>query len=605
MWAMMALMTAVGAVSASIAWFTSNAIVSNGALDASTEAAFFAGGDGSKEITRDENGNILTYGPYIINRPVHFYNLAWLQYMGYFNRDIDRDGAIDQNYFQIDADLDMLELDSALPPIGTTRYPFVGYVDGQNHVVKNANTINSSLISSYNKHPDVLTSVSNTNVAGLFGVIGSMDDSGKVALCSIVNTDPTSTATYSYASNEYAVKNLGIDQSSVSTEKSDTVIGIAVGYENAPVAGVTVNNSTLNIKNGSAVSGTYNSNFSNYTLVGYASDKYKAQKNKVYTTAQEPDVDQGVTPDGGSNWGASIGMKDMYTNLRSIFDNNLVQATYLSSETRNYNDETNYTASEQVYSNAYLNDSLVSQSTETQRFYANYKTEYASYGFFKQTSTNQERFMYLYGGSTQTVSNGTTIANYKPVRGKVNTDGRGHYFRVTGAGTTSFEKKDNADNAAVITYSNNYLSTTYGSTTLYLVRNSPDLQLSTRRSTTGSFDSTNQVFSTYDSKNSRTYYLGYLDGLWKISASSSAYALKDSDNHYLNYSGTGTSPSVGQTLSSATRWETDPDDDIFTTISSSIYYLAFRNGYNIYISTSPGTSNSNYYYLDSGNRRVT
>jgi hypothetical protein len=45
--------------------------------------------------------------PYIINAPIHLYNLAWLQYLGYFNQ-VDSSNVYQQKtYFVLGADVDM------------------------------------------------------------------------------------------------------------------------------------------------------------------------------------------------------------------------------------------------------------------------------------------------------------------------------------------------------------------------------------------------------------------------------------------------------------------------------------------------------------------
>ena len=65
--------TAIATVSGSIAWLNRTASIDNKSnISGSAQIAYFGGGDGT-------SGD-----PYIINKPVHLYNLAWLQYIGYF-----------------------------------------------------------------------------------------------------------------------------------------------------------------------------------------------------------------------------------------------------------------------------------------------------------------------------------------------------------------------------------------------------------------------------------------------------------------------------------------------------------------------------------------
>jgi hypothetical protein len=83
----------------SFAWFTSmnSAALNNG--QGYTASAYFAGGNGSAET------------PYVITDPIHLYNLAWLQYLGYFNR-TDSNNNLQQKHFILSKDLDMARLGS-------------------------------------------------------------------------------------------------------------------------------------------------------------------------------------------------------------------------------------------------------------------------------------------------------------------------------------------------------------------------------------------------------------------------------------------------------------------------------------------------------------
>lgn len=103
-----------------LAWFVSGGTFMP-PITATAVSHYFASGDGSKN------------NPYVITLPVHLYNLAWLQNKGVF------DDAT--HYFQMDAEIDMLGANSsitgAVPPIGSSTHPFVGFFDGQGHTVSN------------------------------------------------------------------------------------------------------------------------------------------------------------------------------------------------------------------------------------------------------------------------------------------------------------------------------------------------------------------------------------------------------------------------------------------------------------------------------------
>ena len=90
---------------------------------ASTRESYFERGDGSSE------------NPFIIARPIQMYYFAWLQDLGFFNK--DDNGEISQVYFKIDYKndetvFDTIEIDMdgySIPPIGTPQYPFIGNFD--------------------------------------------------------------------------------------------------------------------------------------------------------------------------------------------------------------------------------------------------------------------------------------------------------------------------------------------------------------------------------------------------------------------------------------------------------------------------------------------
>ena len=131
----------IGALSSALAWFDGRAkLEDENLLLGSSIGAYFGGGDGSSGT------------PYIISSPTHVYNLAWLQYLGFFNYDkthiqggqevAGADGAIDkQYYFILQNDIDMDGM--YIPPIGTETYPFVGNFNGNNHVVSDFTTSNN------------------------------------------------------------------------------------------------------------------------------------------------------------------------------------------------------------------------------------------------------------------------------------------------------------------------------------------------------------------------------------------------------------------------------------------------------------------------------
>ena len=276
-------------VANSFAWFTDNN-TKTPTINGSTPTAYYKSGDGSKD------------NPYVIARPIHLYNFAWLQYMGTYNK--DDNGTVKQTYFKIDDDLEtdsngnkVLDMSGyTLPPLGTEDNPFVGEFDGNGTIITNL-TISNKL-SDYNRHPASITS-SNFDapqVIGLFGVIGATDTSKTYAY---------SSTTDSLVHDVYA-ENLTIKNDDTSSNKQ-TLAGLLVGYVNAPILNCGVGLGTFDLASGTTSLGTYNGTslkgVSDYALVGsYNSDNFSWD-----------------IPDGGSgqdnDFGGSI---DMLTFARRI-----------------------------------------------------------------------------------------------------------------------------------------------------------------------------------------------------------------------------------------------------------------------------------------------
>ncbi len=158
-------------VANSFAWFTESN-KKTPTINGSTPTAYYKSGAGTKD------------NPYVIARPVHLYNFAWLQYMGTYNE--VEDGTVKQTYFKIDDDdlatdsygnkvLDMSGY--TLPPLGTENNPFVGNFDGNGSIITNLTISNK--YGDYGRTPSSITSTNfdAPQVIGLFGVVGATDTS--------------------------------------------------------------------------------------------------------------------------------------------------------------------------------------------------------------------------------------------------------------------------------------------------------------------------------------------------------------------------------------------------------------------------------------------
>ena len=281
---LVATFTATGAFS--FAWFTNNNNITRD-FSGETKGAYFASGDGSSEK------------PFIINKPIHLYNLSWLQYLGFFNEDkkdadgnTGKDGAIDkQYYFKISADLDMNGW--ILPPIGTKTNPFVGNLDGGNYTISNLTISNKIGTDAGNitKHPGVVTethfnSEDNPNIIGFFGVIGSVG-----------------TYSLTFSSDINAVSNFYLDGVKIYTYNSNVLCGMLAGYVNGTLTNAGIHYGNMNIASGTQNISDF-TNVSSYSLIGdYNKEKYSWDDD----------------PDGGDvGYGTSTDIRALYDEMSRL-----------------------------------------------------------------------------------------------------------------------------------------------------------------------------------------------------------------------------------------------------------------------------------------------
>ncbi len=269
-----------------LSWFVKNVDVDNGA-SGQTAGAYFAGGDGTKGT------------PYLLTNQRHFYNLAWLQYLGYFNQDENNDGKIDkQYYFKLSNDIDCKNL--VIPPIGTTKYPFLGSFDGGNYTISNFKI--SDTYSELVSHPSAIdvegneyhstnsTTINYCSIVGTFGVIGSY------------NSSPADTF---YETSIPSLSNLYLDDVTISTKTNQVLVGAIAGYVNATIDNCGVHYVTFKIAGNTSNLSSF-SNVSDFTLIGsYNKEKYSWD---------------GDTESGDTGYGTSTDIKALH---ESLIDNEL------------------------------------------------------------------------------------------------------------------------------------------------------------------------------------------------------------------------------------------------------------------------------------------
>lgn len=280
----MSLIAILGCISgASIAWFHSQDNVDfTKAIDGTSNGAYYASGNGTEE------------SPYEINRPIHLYNLAWLQYSGKYNTDEDKDGNFDNFYFYISADLDMSGY--VLPPIGTTDNPFVGHFDGQNHTVSNL-TISNTFSDFETRHPITVTDASfvSPEIIGFFGIVGLL---------------PSKYKEYSYSNaTASSVTQLYLDNITVENNSTNgTLAGFLAGYVNTTITNCGVHYCDFELKSGTTNISDLCDDVSKYSYIG-----------AINSTDYKIDGDTSGT-EAGDDYGTSTNLRQLYEDIESLSD---------------------------------------------------------------------------------------------------------------------------------------------------------------------------------------------------------------------------------------------------------------------------------------------
>lgn len=290
--AIMTIATCLATATATVAWFHAGTEIEFGGeytdLYTGAEVMPYGGGDGTEEH------------PFEISNRRHLYNLAWIQYIGRYNK-----YSIKQLYFKVTEPIDMTGI--TLPPIGTEQYPFLGNFDGGGNAISNLTISNDN---PFNENSDFGVTKPNSgaitqggattqpNVVGFFGVVGAL---------------PNDTTTQ-YTSSIVAFKNTVLKNLTVKSKTSETLIGLAAGYANGTLEGVKISgNATLDVNNqtSSAITSITN-NLSDYGLVGYTPN---LDNTGTYTQTLSEFYDSGaVTPeDPEDEWGGSIDFKEFNT----------------------------------------------------------------------------------------------------------------------------------------------------------------------------------------------------------------------------------------------------------------------------------------------------
>lgn len=337
-------------VAVTFCWFSRGELLNFRNDFGSAKASYFGGGDGSSEEKA-----------YVISSSTHFYNLAWLQYLGYFNAAGGANNGRLQSYFKLTKNIDMSELQrngtvSALPPIGTEQYPFIGNFNGDGHKIDNVFVSNlmSDLIvrpttyktATDDNNNEVLavygtagTTTKAVNIVGLFGVTGdygvSADAKGVVSGSNEYTNKfkdslslPTAATTLGADEVYYGVMKVGnlyTDNLSVKSASSKTLVGLAAGYASASLNNVGVYRCSITV-NAGATGLSDSAPLSNYSLLGDYNDA-------VITWDEKPSGSGGGGS--GNDWGGSIDFYDLSKRITYILNKNQQYKSFTITNSKN------------------------------------------------------------------------------------------------------------------------------------------------------------------------------------------------------------------------------------------------------------------------------
>ena len=502
-------------IAAVFAWFTNGELIEPDTTGSSV-SAYFGGGDGS-------SGK-----PFIIKSQRHLYNLAWLQYLGQFNKagtgntPDSKKSTMTQYYFSLEADLDMSaynEIYQYLPPIGTEDNPFVGTLYGNGHSI--SNLISTNEFVRFKRHPSKVVGPGDpadegqtnfkANIVGFIGAIGT------------ITGMQNSNLTVSKEANE--LSRIGLDTTRVDTVASTTLVGVVAGYVNGTISDVGVVDGKLNVASTCNKITNYE-NLSGYTVVGYAENDYKTTAYKNDTVVYNPTqsyisyTNRGIN--GSDNdWGGSMNMDDMYHRILNIIP-------------RTGTTVSNYRNSEIVYN--FSHSDIYTTESSSGHVAVNYNNSNGSY--IKTNPSNGDTYNYL----TSLYKNVVTVTKTNDTDDGYRISSNGNYLNIM-----SSRVNDSINFDVNLTNGNNSSTATtwiLGENKLYtyneddgykyyLFANS-DLSLSiTNDVSYASTWSWNNEKGTYATTiESNEYFLNYFLGEWSIKP---LYKISDGNGNFLKY----------------------------------------------------------------------
>ena len=616
-------MTLVGTIASSLAWLSDKRDIEiNSKVGGASEGAYFAYGDGSIE------------SPYGIETARHLYNLAWLQYLGYFNK--PKNNTITPVYFELNADINMTGW--VLPPIGTTKYPFLGSLSGKTivgtdeetgapvysdpHTILNLVVSNNySQILDTNKLPSKVKALgeekfTDVEIVGMFGVVGDLNST---IPSGVSYTQPAKSAADFYLNN-----------ATITSTASETLIGIVAGYVNGKLENIGVQDSNINESSWtdkssqshaiSAVSnlddeerGLQFENISDYGIVGFCEDDYKEElktiKSDYYNTSIAHDAYNAHLEGDEDGWGGSIDMKTTYDGLHNAW-NTYEDDSPSQPLGRKYKYPTTKTYVEDIDGNVVTNQygdydheyspSLTYNYYSYSQYADNAKTKQtANYTFAHRTST--DRFMYIYGKTDITLDdvvtvNSTTFPEAENCFYISYTDAYDKTHYLTKVSSTGIDDKEQSASATSWNLESNHIYTVENGVDYYYLRlNNGSLSLTSNveDASNWTWNDSSNTFSTVS--NNTTYYLFYESG-WVVDTIPLTYYTFQNNNKYLATN--GTSVVAANSATNAAKWYLDDDGYYYQLVDSTPYYLGATSS-NVTFTTSKPSSDDKPSYTNS------
>lgn len=538
--------------------------------------------------------------PFVITRPIHFYNLVYLYQRkegfsdsGYYfrvgyNLDNSEDGSLEvysyrdngeviPNTYTSALNLECYSGDKALLPVGTSETPFVGTFDGSGLTVENVH------IKSYEEFGD--DEVYKTCDVGIFGYVSGLETyDGREINGTIKNVffkgvtldlsgaDPTAEC-----HGKAAVHDTIPDEAST---QDMVFVGYLAGHvkttsmmENVYVNDCTITGGTLS-----------DSKFGYFGVVEDSSTgKMVTALGKKVATLREAGDEAG--------FGGSLDMQGLYNRIRNVLSN----TTY-----NNVSRVTTYPSEESITMPSEKDGKPVVTFDDTEAIGRNdnndsvYRWQTPTAGSYIGSTSSTYTYLYsLKSTQTTTVTMYTQTGEMVPAW-LISYDGKylttnGTAISNTAASEAGAKKWLKDANGHWYTYINNkvYYLNANGTSGIQLVDTAVTGATVWAQNADGSF--TTVIGGT-------PYYLIYNSG-WALTPTKESYVISDGGTHFLTGSNTG----VGNVSSAneSSPWQVEQNGDnykIWLLINGTRYYLGFRDGLTMVTTETTWTKDGNGLY---------